>query len=81
MAAEGPRGRAADWVEELAADPDGRWSDPWLRTCALHAAPTVLGATAADVVRPWCDDADPVVAQTARAALARSGAGGDRGTP
>jgi hypothetical protein len=76
-----PRQTAADWVAELVTDPDGRWSDPWLRACALHAAPTVLGTAAADVVRPWCDDADPVVAETAQAALGRSRPDGGPGTP
>jgi hypothetical protein len=62
-------------VTELVTDPEDRWSDPWLRTCALHAAPVVLGAAAPDVVRRWVDDPDPVVAETARAALGGATAG------
>jgi len=56
---------AADWVRELVSDPDDFWGDPWLRVCALHAAPGVLGAASMDVVRPWVDDLDPMVAETA----------------
>jgi hypothetical protein len=66
-------------VTELVTDPDDWWSDPWLRTCALHAAPAVLGPGASALVRPWADDPDPVVAETARAALVGSRAGGARG--
>ena len=70
-----PDRTAADWVTELVTDPDDGWSDAWLRTCALHAAPDRARAAAADVVRPWVDDPDPVVAETAHAALVRSGPG------
>jgi hypothetical protein len=67
---------AADWVTELVADPGDRWSDAWLRTCALHAAAAVLGPAAGVLVRPWMDDPDPVVAETARAALSAAEMGG-----
>jgi HEAT repeat protein len=61
---------AAEWVTELAADPDGYWADPWLKACAIHVVPTVLGASGPEVVGPSVDDPDPVVAETARWALA-----------
>ena len=61
-----PRWSAAEWVTDLAADSEAHWGDPWLRACAIHAAPSVLGAQAADLVRPWVDHNDPVVAETAR---------------
>ena len=51
-------------------DPEELWDDSWLRACAIHAAPTVLGASAADLVRRWVDHRDPVVAETARWAAA-----------
>ena len=61
-----PRWSAGEWVIDLATDPQSLWGDPWLRACAIHAAPAVLGATAADLAGPWVDDDDPVVAETAR---------------
>jgi hypothetical protein len=61
-----PEWSAAEWVTDLAADPEGFWDDSWLRTCAIHVAPSVLGASAADFVGGWVDDPDPVVAETAR---------------
>jgi hypothetical protein len=61
-----PQWSTAEWVADLAADPEARWSDPWLRACAIHASPFVLGAPATDLVRPFVDDSDPVVAETAR---------------
>jgi hypothetical protein len=68
-----PNWSAADWVADLAMDPENRWDDSWLRACAIHAAPSVLGpSAAAEVVRPWVHDEDGVVAETARWALARS---------
>ena len=65
-----PGGRtAADWVRELVTDDDEFWGDPWLRACAIHAAPAVLGSATADLVRPWAADEDETVAETARWAL------------
>jgi hypothetical protein len=60
-------------VTDLAADPADHGGDSWLRACAIQAAPSVLGALAADLVRLWVDDTDPVVAETARWALAAGG--------
>ncbi len=58
---------AADWVEELVTDSEGFWGDPWLRACAIHAAPSVLGTPGAvGAIRAWVDDEDPTVAETAR---------------
>ena len=65
-----PAWSAAEWVTDLAMDPDALWDDSWLRACAIHAAPTVLGASAAELVRRSVDDPDPVVAETARWAAA-----------
>jgi hypothetical protein len=56
-------------VADLVADPEGHWGDSWLRACAIHAAPVVIGAASVDLARPWVDDADPVVAETARWAV------------
>jgi hypothetical protein len=61
-----PARLAAQWVTELAADPGNRWDDSWLRACAIHVAPSVLGSSAADIAGPLVDDTDPVVAETAR---------------
>jgi HEAT repeat protein len=55
-----------DWLRDLVEDPDGVWQEPWLRTCALYAAPTVLGAGATALAEPWLDDPDRAVAETAR---------------
>jgi hypothetical protein len=63
---------AAEWVTDLAADPEGYWADSWLKACAILAVPTVLGASGAEVVGPAVSDPDPVVAETARWALATS---------
>jgi hypothetical protein len=60
---------AAEWVTDLAADPEGRWGDSWLRACAIQAAAVVLGAASVDLARPWVDDGNPVVAETARWAV------------
>jgi hypothetical protein len=65
-----PEWSAAEWVTDLALDPEGLWDDSWLRACAIHTAPSVLGASAAELVRRWVDDPDPVVAETARWATA-----------
>jgi hypothetical protein len=56
----------ADHVRELVADPDGWWAEPWLRVCALYAAPSVLRDAAAEVAGAWVDDPDAAVAETAR---------------
>ena len=64
-----PEWSAAEWVTDLAADPEDHWGDSWLRACAIQAAPVVLGEAAADLVQPWVDDGDPVVAETARWAV------------
>jgi hypothetical protein len=68
-----PQWSAAEWVTDLAADLETHWHDSWLRACAIHAAPSVLGASAADLVRPWVDDTDPVVAETASWAISAAG--------
>jgi hypothetical protein len=65
-----PDRSAAAWISDLASDPDAHWRDPWLRACAVQAAPTVLArAEAMDLVRPWIDDDDPIVAETAQWAV------------
>jgi hypothetical protein len=56
----------ADWLADLVQDPDDVWQEPWLRVCALYAAPSVAGVGASDLARPWVDDPDPAVAETAR---------------
>jgi hypothetical protein len=61
-----PENDARGWLVDLVSDPEARWHSPWLRACALYAGPAVLGADSADVARPWVDDADPVVSETAR---------------
>ena len=65
-----PERTAAEWLRELMADPDDVWGDPWLRACAIYAAPAVLGPAAAAAVGPWVDDDDAAVAETARWAMA-----------
>jgi hypothetical protein len=55
-----------DWLVDLVHDPDEVWQEPWLRVCALYAAPTVAGDRAAELARPYVDDPDPAVAETAR---------------
>jgi len=52
-------------LRDLADDPDGRWRDPWLRACALYAAPAVDASLARELAERHADDADPVVAETA----------------
>jgi hypothetical protein len=61
-----PQWSAREWLLDLIADGEARWQDPWLRACALYAAPDVLGNDAPGVARPWVDDGDVVVAETAR---------------
>jgi hypothetical protein len=56
----------ADWLADLVQDPDDVWQEPWLRVCALYAAPSLAGVAASDLARPWVDDPDPAVAETAR---------------
>lgn len=56
---------AAGWLAELVADPAGVWQEPWLRVCALHAAPALLGEEAVAFAVPWLDDPHPQVAETA----------------
>jgi hypothetical protein len=60
----------ADWLADLVDDPDRVWQEPWLRVCALYAAPTVLGDRALDLAQPYLDDPHPAVAETARWVLA-----------
>jgi hypothetical protein len=55
-----------DWLRELVLDETDYWHEPWLRACALHAAPTALPQEARDLALRFTDDADPVVAETAR---------------
>ena len=54
------------WLRLLVQDEDHFWQDPWLRACALYALPEVLPHDAVGLAAPWCDDPDPVVAETAR---------------
>lgn len=63
---------AAEHLRHLVSDPGGTWSQPWLRACALYAAPGVLGAAAVDLARPWVDEPDQVVAETARWVMGRN---------
>jgi len=58
--------QAADWLSDLVDDPDEIWQEPWLRVCALYAAPAVAGDRAVMLAQPWVDDNDPAVAETAR---------------
>ena len=56
----------ADWLADLVDDADDVWHEPWLRVCALYAAPTVIGDRAVELATPYADDADRAVAETAR---------------
>ena len=62
---------AAGRLRDLAEDPAGHWREPWLRAAALlvmsRAGLPGSGALAAASLA----DPDPVVAETARAVLAR----------
>jgi hypothetical protein len=60
----------ADWLGDLVDDPDDVWQEPWLRVCALYAAPTLAGDRARALAEPWADDPQPAVAETARWVLA-----------
>jgi hypothetical protein len=55
-----------DWLADLVDDADDVWQEPWLRVCALYAAPTVIGDRAVELATPYADDADRAVAETAR---------------
>ncbi len=61
-----------DWLRVLVLDETDYWHEPWLRACALYAAPTTLPQEARDLALPFTDDADPVVAETARWVVASS---------
>jgi len=61
----GPGGRPDGVLRELADDPDGWWHNPWLRACALYAAPAVDVSLALELAGRHVDDGDPVVAETA----------------
>ena len=62
---------AAGWLGDLVNDSDGVWQEPWLRVCALYAAPLLQGDRARGLAEPWVDDPDPAVSETARWVLAR----------
>jgi hypothetical protein len=62
--------RLADWLADLVQDPDEVWQEPWIRVCALYAAPTLVPDRARGLAEPWVDDPDPAVAETARWVLA-----------
>jgi len=70
---------AAGWMSDLLADSESRWHSSWLRACALYAGPTVLGRACDELAVDWLDAADPVVAETARWAVA--GGHHDRSAP
>jgi hypothetical protein len=40
-----------------------------LRACAIYVSPSLVGSSVTALVGPWVDDADPVVAETARWAV------------
>ncbi len=62
-----PTRSLGDWLAELVRDEEGFWAEPWLRACAMYAAPSELpGAAATALVQAFLDDPDPVVAETAR---------------
>jgi hypothetical protein len=67
-------GQVTDWLADLVVDADEVWQEPWLRVCALYAAPAVLGDAAPDLARPWVADPDPAVSETARWVLATAAA-------
>ena len=50
-------------LEELITR-QGRWVNPWLRACALHAIADLPGETSADTVLSALDDPDPLVRET-----------------
>jgi hypothetical protein len=61
-----------DWLRVLILDEADYWREPWLRACGLYAAPDVVPREARDLALRFTDDADPVVAETARWVVARS---------
>ena len=63
---------AGHWLRDMAFDHGGSWQETWLLICALYAAPEVLGPDAVAFARKWEDCDDPVVAETARWALAEA---------
>ena len=60
------------WLRMLILDENDYWHEPWLRACALYAAPTALPQEARDLAQRFTDDADLVVAETARWAVTSS---------
>jgi hypothetical protein len=74
VAAADEPGQVTDWLADLVEDTDEVWLDPWLRVCALYAAPTVLGDRAIELATPYADDPDRAVAETARWVIARDAA-------
>jgi hypothetical protein len=64
FASPGP-GTVDRWLREFAHDERDVWQEPWLRVCALYAAPAILGAAAPEFARPFLDDDHPAVAETA----------------
>ena len=63
---------SGDWLRVLVLDETDYWHEPWLRACALYAAPTALPQEARDLALRFTDDEDPVVAETARWVVASS---------
>ena len=63
---------ARPYLSRLWARLHGRdvWQEPWLRVCALYAAPTVIGDRAVELATPHADDPDRAVAETARWVIA-----------
>ena len=60
------------FLRMLILDENDYWHEPWLRACALYAAPTALPQEARDLALRFTNDADPVVAETARWAVSSS---------
>jgi hypothetical protein len=67
-------GQVTDWLADLVVDADEVWQEPWLRVCALYAAPTIARGRAVELATPYADDPDPAVAETARWVLATAAA-------
>ena len=58
---------AGQWLHDIVIDSGNRWGRPWLRACALYAAPDVLDhVECPEFAAPWVGDPDPIVAQTAQ---------------
>jgi hypothetical protein len=54
-------------LQDIVIDSGNRWGRPWLRACALYAAPDVLDhPDCPEFAAPWVGDPDPIVAQTAQ---------------